>query len=63
MGPRVKLASNQQPGADARGDGDIDQLTGAAAGPAPVLAEGGQLEDPAGYVKRANALMLGLVGN
>jgi molecular chaperone HtpG len=28
-----------------------------------LLAEGGQLDDPAGYVKRANALMLGLVAN
>ena len=28
-----------------------------------VLAEGGQLDDPAGYVKRANTLMLGLVSN
>jgi len=28
-----------------------------------LLAEGGQLEDPAGYVKRANSLMLGLVSN
>jgi molecular chaperone HtpG len=26
-----------------------------------LLAEGGQLDDPAGYVKRANSLMLGLV--
>jgi len=28
-----------------------------------LLAEGGQLEDPAGYVKRANSLMLGLVAS
>ncbi|MBW8905618.1 MAG: molecular chaperone HtpG [Betaproteobacteria bacterium] len=28
-----------------------------------LLAEGGQLDDPAGYVKRANSLMLGLVGD
>jgi molecular chaperone HtpG len=28
-----------------------------------LLAEGGQLEDPAGYVKRANSLLLGLVAN
>jgi molecular chaperone HtpG len=28
-----------------------------------LLAEGGSLEDPAGYVKRANSLMLGLVTN
>ena len=28
-----------------------------------LLAEGGQLEDPAGYVKRANSLMLGLVSS
>jgi molecular chaperone HtpG len=28
-----------------------------------LLAEGGQLDDPAGYVKRANSLMLGLVAN
>jgi molecular chaperone HtpG len=28
-----------------------------------LLAEGGSLEDPAGYVKRANSLMLGLVAS
>jgi len=28
-----------------------------------LLAEGGQLEDPAGYVKRANSLMLGLAAS
>jgi len=28
-----------------------------------LLAEGGQLDDPAGYVKRANSLMLGLVAD
>jgi len=28
-----------------------------------LLAEGGQLDDPAGYVKRANSLMLGLISN
>jgi molecular chaperone HtpG len=28
-----------------------------------LLAEGGQLEDPAGYVKRANSLMLGLIAS
>jgi molecular chaperone HtpG len=28
-----------------------------------LLAEGGQLDDPAGYVKRANSLMLGLVAS
>src|SRR5436190_4980206 len=28
-----------------------------------LLAEGGQLDDPAGYVKRANSLMLGLVSD
>ena len=28
-----------------------------------LLAEGGQLDDPAGYVKRANSLMLGLLSN
>ena len=27
-----------------------------------LLAEGGQLEDPAGFVKRMNALMLGMAG-
>jgi molecular chaperone HtpG len=27
-----------------------------------LLAEGGQLEDPAGFVKRLNALMLDLAG-
>ena len=27
-----------------------------------LLAEGGQLEDPAGFVKRSNALMLGMAG-
>jgi len=28
-----------------------------------LLAEGGQLDDPAGYVKRSNSLMLGLVAS
>jgi molecular chaperone HtpG len=28
-----------------------------------LLAEGGQLEDPAGYVKRTNSLMLGLAAS
>jgi molecular chaperone HtpG len=28
-----------------------------------LLAEGGQLEDPAGFVKRMNALMLGMAGD
>ena len=28
-----------------------------------LLAEGGQLDDPAGYVKRANSLMLALVAD
>jgi len=28
-----------------------------------LLAEGGQLEDPAGFVKRSNELMLGLAAN
>jgi len=28
-----------------------------------LLAEGGQLEDPAGFVKRSNELMLGLATN
>jgi len=27
-----------------------------------LLAEGGQLEDPAGFVKRSNALLLALAG-
>ena len=27
-----------------------------------MLAEGGQLDDPAGFVKRMNALMLSLAG-
>ncbi len=28
-----------------------------------LLAEGGQIEDPAGFVKRLNALMLDMAGN
>src|SRR4029077_6849557 len=39
----IELAANHAPGPDARGYGHVDQLAGAAAGPAPVLGEGRQV--------------------
>jgi len=46
-------------GADARGDAHFPDWAGLLFDQA-LLAEGGQLEDPAGFVKRTNELMLAL---